>query len=140
MTGILQEDGLRQVPGSRVRVPVCPGSPELVPCRQRRRAKAPLTWLQQEPLTFGIFKWQLGETTLAVRPINLLLEGAHFGLGRGSEASLFVDRDREAERGETPLQLAYCVAVRAGPEDRSIGQLGSGWRSGAAESAARVVK
>src|SRR5215470_8315284 len=77
MTGMLQEDRLRHVPGSRVRVHVPLDRPELVPCRQRRRAKAPLTWLQQEPLTFGIFKWQLGETTLAVRPINLLLEGAH---------------------------------------------------------------
>src|SRR5262249_43887062 len=76
MPGMLQEDALRQVPGSRVRVPVSRGSPELVPCRQRRRAHAPLTWLQQEPLTFSIFKWQLGETTLTVRPINLLLEGA----------------------------------------------------------------
>ena len=74
---MLQDDGLRHVPGSRVRVPVPLGRPELVPCRQRRRAKAPLTWLQQEPLTFGIFKRQRGETTLTVRPINLLLEGAH---------------------------------------------------------------
>jgi hypothetical protein len=38
---------LRQVPGSLVSVPVPLGRPELVPCRQRRRANAPLTWLQQ---------------------------------------------------------------------------------------------
>lgn len=53
------------------------GSPELILYGKKRRTKAPLAWLQQHPLTLFIFKGQPGEAPLSVRPINLLLEGAH---------------------------------------------------------------